>query len=368
MSAQPENVTAPDGDRGSAPPEPVRRVLVTGATGYVGRRLVPRLLAAGYDVRTTVSDRKSSEPAWWSDQVTTVEMDITDADQVDAACAGVDALYFLVHGMGGDDFAAKDRQAAQNVADAVAKHGIGRVVYLSGIVPPVPAEELSEHIASRLEVERLLSASPATVITLRAAVVMGSGSTSFEIIRQVSERLPVQTIPDWMNSCVQPIAVVDVVEALLGALTVDAPTGHYDVGGPTSLPYGELLDRYAELAGLTRPQVVVPFLPTDLVGVLVGAMTDVPDTTVRALVESLHHDMVAADDRFRVLLPPDHDLLGLDDCIQRSLAPERPDVPAAQRDPMGPMPQDPHWASGGDDRPFAAKVMDTARAMLPGDA
>lgn len=343
-----------------------KRVLVTGANGYVGGRLVPRLLDRGHQVRTTTTDPDRPTTAWWADRVETVPMDITDRDQVRQACAGMDAVYFLVHGMGGDDFASKDRQAAHNVAAAVAEHGVGRVLYLSGIVPPVPAEELSEHIASRLEVEQILSAAPATVITLRAAVVMGSGSTSFEIIRQISERLPVQTIPDWMGSAVQPIAVVDVVELLIGALTVDAPTGCYDVGGPSVLPYPDLLDRYADLAGLNRPQVSVPFLPNDLVGALAGALTDVPDSTVRALVESLHHDMVVADERYRILLPDGYRMLDLDESITRSLAPEDPSVPPAERDPMGPMPQDPHWASGGEDRPIAARLVDTVKSLLPG--
>lgn len=349
------------------PPAPGETVLVTGATGYVGGRLVPRLLELGYRVRTTASHSGSADAPWWSDRVETVPMDITDAAEVDAACAGVAAVFFLVHGMGGDDFAAKDRQAAQNVVAAVEKHGVGRVVYLSGIVPDVPEAELSEHIASRLEVERILSAGSAVVITLRAAVVMGSGSTSFEIIRQISERLPVQTIPDWMGSRVQPIAVVDVLELLVGALAADVPTGHYDVGGPTALPYPDLLDRYAELAGLTRPQVFLPFLPNELVGTLAGALTDVPDSTVRALVESLHHDMVVGDDRFRSLLPAGYALLDVRECIERSLAPEDASVPPERRDPMGPMPQDPHWASGGEDRPLAARLIDAVQSVLPGD-
>ncbi len=335
---------------------------MTGATGYVGGRLVPALLADGHDVRTTVSDPAKANAPWWADRVETVTMDILDPGTVRAACAGVDAVYYLVHGMDGDDFVATDRTAAGNVRDAVDACRIPRVVYLSGIIPDVAGAELSDHLRSRLEVEELLTSSSATVLTLRAAVVLGSGSTSFEIIRQVSERMPVQTVPDWMNSMVQPIAVVDVLAALVGAATAPGPSRHFDVGGPDVMPYADLLDRYAGLAGLQRPQVMVPFLPTDRVGVLVGALTDVPESTVRALVESLRHDMVCSEHLFvRELLPAGHQLLSFGESVRRSLAGAQPDPAAA--DPMGPLPQDPHWASGGEDRPLAARIVDSVRSV-----
>ena len=171
-------------------------------------------------------------------------------------------------------------------------------------MPDVADEELSEHIKSRREVERILSAFSATVVVLRAAVLLGSGSTSFEIIRQVSERMPVHTIPTWMDSLVQPIALVDALEALVSALEYTGHSRHLDVSGPDRLRYGALLDAYTSYAGLERPQVVVTLLPTALVGTLVGSLTDVPRPTVEALVESLRHDMVAADDDFREMLLP----------------------------------------------------------------
>jgi hypothetical protein len=202
------------------------------------------------------------------------------------------------------------------------------------------------------------------VVVLRAAVLLGSGSTSFEIIRQVSERMPVHTVPTWMDSTVQPIAVVDVLEALVGALDYDGPSRHFDVGGPDKLRYAALLDSYTSHAGLERPQVDVPLLPTALVGTLAGSLTDVPRPVVEALVESLHHDMVAADDDFAdLLLPEGHRLVGLDEAFRRSLAP-RASAPE-DADPMGPLPQDPAWASGGDDRPVAAKVVDAVKDVLP---
>ena len=244
-------------------------------------------------------------------------------------------------------------------------HGVDRIVYLSGVVPDVADDELSEHIKSRREVERILSDGPATVVVLRAAVLLGSGSTSFEIIRQVSERMPVHTIPTWMDSLVQPIALVDVLEALVGALEYTGPSRHFDVGGPDRLRYGALLEAYTSYAGLERPQVDVPLLPTALVGTLVGSLTDVPRPTVEALVESLRHDMVAADDDFReMLLPEGHRLVGLDEAFRRSLA--SPATRPEDADPMGPLPQDPVWASGGDDRPAMAKMVDAVKDVLPG--
>ncbi len=340
------------------------KILVTGATGYVGGRLVPVLLERGHDVRTTTSHPDREQP-WWGRRVETVVMDALDPDQVMAACEGMDAVYYLIHGMGGDDFAETDRKAATNLATAARTHAVGRIVYLSGLVPEAADSELSEHITSRRDVERVLREVPATVIVLRAAVLIGSGSTSFEIIRQVSERMPVHTVPSWMDSMVQPIATVDVLEALVGALDYDGPSRHFDVGGPDRLRYGALLESYTEHAGLERPQVHVPLLPTALVGTLVGSLTDVPRRTVEALVESLHHDMVAADDDFQqMLLPQGHRLVGLDEAFRRALTPGR--AAAQDSDPMGPLPQDPAWASGGDERPALAKVVDAVRDVLPG--
>lgn len=321
------------------------QILVTGATGYVGSRLVARLLAEGHSVRAALAGDLDPANLWWLELVETVDMDVLVSDQVSRAVAGVDAAYYLIHGLGGDDFVEKDRTAAGNMAAALTEHGVGRAVYLSGIVPPVDDADLSDHISSRHEVERILTASTATTVTLRAAILVGAASTSFEIVRQISDRLPVQAIPTWMDSDVQPIAVVDALEALVGALTVDTTSRSYDIGGPDRLSYSNLIRMYAEVAGLHRLQVPVPGLPTALVGRLAGLLTDVPGATVESLVESLHHDMVCAEEDFREdLLPQGHRLLGLREAVERALASQDTGTAAAELDPMRRLPHDPGWA------------------------
>jgi uncharacterized protein YbjT (DUF2867 family) len=289
-------------------------------------------------------------------------MDVLDGDQVRAAVRDVDAVVYLVHSLDDRDFAARDRRGAQILAAAASAAGVERIVYLSGLVPDAPEAALSAHIASRLEVERLLAGTGVPTLTARAAVVVGSGSTSFEIIRQVSERLPVMALPPWLTSLVQPIAVVDVLEVLARCLEVPARTRAFDVGGPERLSYAALLRVYADVARLVRPQVPLLPLPAlggrrvpqeadrradEWAGLLARRLTGVPGETVSALVGSLRHDMVCADDSFRSeLLPPDHRLLGVREAVERALTRPRAGVRPRDRDPMGPMPGDPAWAGG----------------------
>ena len=227
------------------------RVLVTGASGYVGRRLVPALLERRHEVTAAFSRAETAERFPWARDVDVAVMDVMDSGQVMAAVEGAEAVYYLVHGMGRRDFVTQDRQAAHHVAHAAIEHDVGRLVYLSGIVPPVPVDQFSAHLRSRHEVEQILAASGVPTLTLRAAIILGSGSTSFEIVRQISERLPVRTVPAWMGSDVQALAVTDALEVLARCLQVEPRTRSYDVGGER-LSYRALLDLYAEVAGLSQ--------------------------------------------------------------------------------------------------------------------
>ncbi|SDP73262.1 Nucleoside-diphosphate-sugar epimerase [Pedococcus dokdonensis] len=320
------------------------RVVVMGAGGYVGSRLVPVLLAAGHDVTATFTRAASAERFWWVDRVDVVELDVLDRPRVRAAFEGAEALLYLVHGLGGADFATADRQGAYNAAHAAVRAGLQRMVYLGGLVPDIPETDLSPHLRSRLEVEQVLMDSGIPTLALRAAMVVGSGSTSFEIMRQLSERLPLQVLPRWMDRQVEPVAVTDVLAALAGALTATARSRPFDVGSGERLSYAALLRLYADRAGLRRVQVSVPGLPTAVVSRLAPALTRAPSSTVQSLVESLRHDMVCGRPDFAVqLLPPGHVLTPVAEALDRALAEPDPAVPDAQRDPLGPLSSDPEW-------------------------
>ena len=317
------------------------RILVAGATGYIGSRLVPELLRRGHQVAATSSQAPDPDRFAWSARADLRQMDATDPSQVDATVRGVDAVCYLVHGLATRDFRGRDRLAAVNMRDAVDAHGIGRVVYLSGFVPDVPEVELSPHVASRLEVERILLGSSARTLSLRAGVVIGAGSTSFEIIRQTASTLLVQPVPPWMRSRVQPIAVSDVIRVLADSLEGDA-VGDVDVGGPDVVTYPDLLAMYADAAGLTRVQVPVA-APVTAVSLTAGLVSAAPYWTAAALVRSLRHDMVCRPgqpDPAKVDLT---DALPLEEAMRQAVLADGPGGRVSGREPSDPAWVRPAW-------------------------
>jgi len=294
------------------------RVLVTGATGFIGGRLVPALLAAGHDVTVLVRDASSYDAP---DGVRVVEGDLLESGSFGSAL-DVEAAYYLVHSMrAGGDFEERDRRAARNFARAASEAGVERVVYLGGLGEE--GEELSEHLQSRRDVERLLAEGDYAVTTLRAAIVLGEGSASFEMIRQLAQRLPVMITPRWVHTRAQPIAIDDVVAYLVGVLDVPETAGEtYEIGGPDVLTYGEILKRTGRKMGREPRLVAVPVLSPRLSSYWVELMTDVPTGVARPLIEGLRNPVVVEDDSIRDLLPIE--LTPFDVAVERALGLEAP--------------------------------------------
>jgi uncharacterized protein YbjT (DUF2867 family) len=324
------------------------RIMVVGASGYIASRTIPQLLAAGHEVIAAARTPAKLDRFWWREQVTVRPLDVLDDESVRTAITNdLDALIYLVHGMAGDAFQDTDRQAASTVRDAADTAGIDRIVYVSGIIPNIAREDLSEHLQSRLEVEQILNQPRGTTITLRAAMIIGAGSTSYALMSQLARRLPVTVLPDWMNHLVEPLAVTDLAAAITGALTAPITDGsrHYDIGGGQQLPYPDLIALYLAANNLERPSVRVPLVPQALVGEIAARVADVPDSTVRALIESLREDMVTTDHRWiGELVPPSYAPSTIEQALRRAEQPIDYLTAPSQRDPLQPLPGDPNWS------------------------
>lgn len=337
-------------------------VLVTGATGYIGGRLVPELLRAGYRVRVLTRHPPRLEALPWVGQVEVAKGDVLDGEAVAAATAGVDVAYYLVHSIAsGRRFERTDRAAARTFGGAAREAGVGRIIYLGGLYPS--HQELSPHLESRKEVGEILLASGVPTIVLRAAVIIGSGSASFEMLRYLTERLPFMITPRWVSTRIQPIAVRDVLRYLVATAGLpEGVVGGYDVGGPEVLTYREMMQRYARVAGLPRRLVLpVHVMTPRLSSHWVGVVTPIPNSLARPLVASLVNEVIVSDHPVSTIIPdPREGLLGFDRAVELALARVREaevltrwSGTSAPGAPSDPLPSDPDWAGGSlytDDR------------------
>jgi uncharacterized protein YbjT (DUF2867 family) len=281
-----------------------RRCLVTGATGYIGGRLAPTLLDGGHTVRALARDPDKLRDAPWRDRAEVVRGDLGDVGSLAEAFDGVDVVYYLVHSMGtSSDFVSEEARSAHNVVAAMKQAGVRRIVYLSGLHPD---GNLSRHLRSRTAVGDILIDSGVETLVLQAGIVVGSGSASFEMIRHLTDRLPVMTAPKWVHNQIQPIAIDDVLHYLAEAADVAVPESRtWDVGGPDVLEYGDAMQGYAEVAGLRRRIIVaLPLLTPTIASWWVGLVTPIPSGLARPLVESLEHDAVRRERDIDAVIPP----------------------------------------------------------------
>jgi uncharacterized protein YbjT (DUF2867 family) len=331
------------------------RALVTGASGYIGGRLVAELLNAGFTVRAGARQLIQLRDQPWADRVELAHADVLDPAVIREALQDVDVAYYLVHAIGkGHDFEELDRKAARTFAAAARAAGVKRIVYLSGLVPE--DEELSPHLRSRQEVGEILLASGVPTAVLQAAVIIGSGSASFEMLRYLTERLPVMTTPIWVQTRIQPIAIRDVLYYLVRAADLPAEVNRaFDIGGPDVLTYEAMMQRYAHVVGLPKRRIIrVPVLTPGLSGHWVQIVTPVPNAIARPLVESLRNTVVCREHDIAEYIPdPDGGLIGFERAVELALEKiRRGDVPTRWSDsefkgaPSDPLPSDPDWAGG----------------------
>ncbi|MDE0268172.1 MAG: SDR family oxidoreductase [Acidimicrobiaceae bacterium] len=353
---------------------------VIGATGYVGGRLVPALLARGHNVRCLARTPSRLDRVWWRTDVKVAQADVLVPTSLESAFSGLDVVYYLVHAMGhAYDFERTDRVGADNTKLAAEYAGVGRIVYLGGLGDDDSAV-LSRHLASRHKVGRILASGPIPVTELRAAVIIGSGSASFEMLRHLVEVLPMMICPRWVTRTrCQPIAITDVLHHLVAVLDEpEAPGGIVEIGGPEVLTYREMMQRYAAVAGLPRRLIIpVPVLTPRLSSHWVNLVTPLPIGLARPLVDSLINDVVvtpapadtnessSTSDTNGSTIPTasgttvtetsrTHRPISFDDAVSSALSHVRDlnvstswtDSASPVDTAASPMPQDPAWAGG----------------------
>jgi uncharacterized protein YbjT (DUF2867 family) len=278
-------------------------ILVTGGTGYIGGRLVPRLLEEGYRVRVMVRDPERLQGRPWVERVEVVQGDVRQPETLPPALEGVTHAYYLIHSLGAhEDFLEADLRAAGNFGRAARASGTRRIIYLGGLGDP--EAELSPHLRSRQMTGDALRQAGVPVTELRAAVIVGSGSLSFEMIRYLTERLPVMVCPRWVFTRIQPIAIQDVLEYLVQSLKNEATAGEtIEIGGEDVLTYGEMMMEYARVRELRRAMIPVPVLTPRLSSYWVHWITPIPAAIARPLIEGLRNEVVVREPSARTFFP-----------------------------------------------------------------
>ncbi|HEY3339049.1 MAG TPA: SDR family oxidoreductase [Propionicimonas sp.] len=325
------------------------KIAVAGATGYIGGRLVPRLVEEGHEVVCLARNTGKLDDRPWRDLVEVRYGDVGKPESLTSALAGCEVAYYLVHSMGGPaNFAAADRDAARAFADAAAASGVQRIVYLGGLGSA--EDDLSEHLSSRHETGAVLAAGSVPVTELRAAVIIGSGSVSFEMLRYLTEVLPMMVTPKWVSTRCQPIAIRDVL-AYLVAVLADDPGNHvYEIGGPDVVEYRDMMQVYAKAAGLPKRVLVpVPVLTPRLSAHWIGLVTPLPTGVAKPLVDSLRNEVIVhdhtAEQKFDVRPIPLRRAVEL--ALARSNAQEvETHWSDASTSPAQPFEGDPKWAGG----------------------